>query len=144
MGGREAPPPARAARSRPRGVPVGARPGRRQDAGVRARGGRVRDEAVRPVDARGDRPASSRRRGTAAVIQEELIELLREALRAVAPALGVDAGAIPEPELFAPRLKEHGDFSTNVALALSTRVKRSPRDVAQSIADAIPMAPFVR
>ena len=45
---------------------------------------------------------------------------LADGLRAAAPGLGLD-GDLPEPELQAPRQKEHGDFATNVALALAKR-----------------------
>src|SRR5262249_39403371 len=116
----------------------------RSDAGLRARGRRVRHEAVRSLDARRDRAAPPRGRGIRDVIQARLVEVLREALRAAAPALGIDAAALPEPELYAPRAKGDGDYATNVALALSPRVKRPPRDVAQTIADAVPDAPFLR
>src|SRR5207253_8036016 len=49
----------------------------------------------------------------------------------------------PEPELITPRQREHGDFATNVALALASRAGRPPRDVAQAIADALPEATFL-
>ena len=75
-------------------------------------------------------------------IEDRLLHLVREALVAAAPALGIE-GALPEPELMAPRQKEHGDFATNVALGLATRARRPPRDVAQAIADALPDAPFL-
>jgi arginyl-tRNA synthetase len=76
------------------------------------------------------------------VIEERLRTLLREALAKAAPGLGID-GALPEPELFPARQKEHGDFATNVALALASRAGRSPRDVAQAIAASFPDAPFI-
>jgi arginyl-tRNA synthetase len=75
-------------------------------------------------------------------IEDRLLHLVREALVAAAPGLGIE-GALPEPELMAPRQKEHGDFASNVALALATRAGRPPRDVAQAIADALPDAPFL-
>ena len=75
-------------------------------------------------------------------IEGRLLHLVREALVAAAPGLGIE-GPLPEPELMAPRQKEHGDFATNVALGLATRAGRPPRDVAQAIADALPDAPFL-
>ncbi len=75
-------------------------------------------------------------------MQERLAALLREGLAAAAPALGVD-GDLPEPEILRPKQREHGDFSTNVALALATRAGRPPREVAAAIADALPPSPFV-
>jgi arginyl-tRNA synthetase len=76
------------------------------------------------------------------VIDEALRDLLRRALAAAAEAWSVD-GDLPEPELEAPKQKEHGDFATNVALAAASRVGRPPREVAQAIVAAMPSAPFV-
>jgi arginyl-tRNA synthetase len=76
------------------------------------------------------------------VIEDELKELLRRALQAAAPGLGLD-GELPEPELFTPRQKEHGDVATNVALALAARAGRPPVEVARAIVEALPPAPFV-
>ena len=45
--------------------------------------------------------------------------------------------------MLAPKQKDHGDFATNVALALAKRAGRPPRDVAQAIADALPASPLV-
>jgi arginyl-tRNA synthetase len=77
------------------------------------------------------------------VIEERLIALVTEAQAAVARELGL-TGDLPEVELSRPRQKEHGDFATNVALVLATRVGRSPRDVAELIKRHLPEAPFVR
>jgi arginyl-tRNA synthetase len=76
------------------------------------------------------------------VIEDQLVAWLGEGLAAAAPGLGLD-GAMPVPELLAPKQKEHGDFATNVALGLAKRVGKAPREVAQAIADALPAAPFV-
>jgi arginyl-tRNA synthetase len=72
------------------------------------------------------------------VIQESLLGLISEAVSAAAPDLGLDAGSLPEPELTRPRQKEHGDWSTNVALVLAGRAGRSPREVAETVASRIP------
>jgi len=76
------------------------------------------------------------------VIEGHLIEWLREGVRAVSPGLGFD-GAPPEPELLAPRQKEHGDFATNVALSLAGTVGAPPREIAEAIVAALMPAPFV-
>ncbi|CAN5288134.1 arginine--tRNA ligase [soil metagenome] len=49
-----------------------------------------------------------------------------------------DAG-LPDrqPSFERPRQREHGDWATNVALTLAKRVGRSPRDIAQHIADRL-------
>jgi arginyl-tRNA synthetase len=77
------------------------------------------------------------------VIETELVEWLGVGLRTAAPELGLDPDALPVPELTATRQKEHGDFATNVALALAGRAGRPPREVAEAIVAALPDAPFV-
>ena len=76
------------------------------------------------------------------MIEDRLLALIREALGAAAIGLGVD-GELPEPELLAPKQKDHGDFATNVALALASRAGRPPREVADAIRAAFPEAPFL-
>jgi arginyl-tRNA synthetase len=76
-------------------------------------------------------------------IEERLTAWLSAGLASAAPALGIDPGTLPVPELLAPRQKEHGDFATNVALALAKPAGRSPREVAQAIVEALAPAPFV-
>ena len=76
------------------------------------------------------------------MIEEQLQDWLGDALRSAAPTLGLN-GDLPVPALEAPRQKEHGDFATNVALALAKRAGTSPREVAQVVVDALAPAPFV-
>ena len=71
------------------------------------------------------------------MIEERLVAWLRDGLAAAAPGLGLD-GDLPEPELLEPKQKGHGDFATNVALALAGRIGRPPREVAEAIVDAAP------
>jgi len=66
------------------------------------------------------------------VIRDVLEQSLREALAAI----GVDAPDIVQLER--PQRREHGDWSSNVALATAKAARRSPRDLAQAIADALP------
>jgi arginyl-tRNA synthetase len=76
------------------------------------------------------------------VIEERLSALLREALAASAPELGLE-GEPPAVELSTPRLKEHGDFATNVALAVAGRAGRPPREVAEILVAHVPAASFL-
>jgi arginyl-tRNA synthetase len=76
------------------------------------------------------------------VIERDLVAWLREGLATAARELGIE-GDLPEPELLAPRQKEHGDFATNVALAIAKPAARPPREVAEAIVAALPSAPFV-
>jgi arginyl-tRNA synthetase len=68
-------------------------------------------------------------------VQRDLAELFRAALeRAVAAgALDLDSDAIGEPALERPRLPEHGDWATNVALVLAKAAKAPPRKVAEAM-----------
>ena len=68
------------------------------------------------------------------MIQHTLSRMLAEAAKAAAPDLGIDPAGIPEPELEKPKLKEHGDWSTNLALVLAPKAGRPARDVAEAIA----------
>jgi arginyl-tRNA synthetase len=77
------------------------------------------------------------------VIEDDLRGWFRSGLEAAAPELGLD-GELPEPEVMEPRQKEHGDFATNVALEVASRIAASPRTVAEAIVAALPPAAFVR
>jgi arginyl-tRNA synthetase len=74
---------------------------------------------------------------TAAVlaVQHDLAGIFRAALlRAVdAGALALDPEAVPEPSLERPRLPEHGDWATNVAMVLAKAAKAPPRAVAEAM-----------
>ena len=76
------------------------------------------------------------------MIEDQLRAWLGDGLRTAAPELGLD-GDLPEPELQAPRQKDHGDFATNVALALAKRAGAPPREVAEALVAALAPAPFV-
>jgi len=62
---------------------------------------------------------------------DELSQLVRHALA---------AAGLPErePAFERPRQREHGDWATNVALALAKPVGKSPREIAQLILDHLP------
>jgi arginyl-tRNA synthetase len=78
------------------------------------------------------------------MIQDTLSRRLADAATAAAPDLGLDAAEIPSPELLKPRQKDHGDWSTNIALVLAPRVGRPPRAVAETVAALIPKDDLVR
>jgi arginyl-tRNA synthetase len=74
------------------------------------------------------------------MIEDALADLLRSAL-AVA-GLDLD-GAPPEIVLSKPKQKEHGDFATNLALAIAKRVGKPPREVADLIVENLPPSDVV-
>ena len=69
------------------------------------------------------------------MIQTTLRHALREALA---------ASGLPEPEagivLTVPKQREHGDWTTPVALALSRIVGRPPREIAEQVKAALEAA----
>src|SRR6187397_948957 len=70
-------------------------------------------------------------------IRDLVAERLRAALRTVAP----DAAEGATIEVARPQLAEHGDFSTNLALQLASRLKQPPRQIAEALVAALGAAP---
>jgi arginyl-tRNA synthetase len=70
------------------------------------------------------------------MIRDDLATAVRAALQ---------AAGLPDPpagvELTPARQRDHGDWATNVALQLAKTAGRPPREVAQTIADALEAAP---
>ncbi|HXF57508.1 MAG TPA: arginine--tRNA ligase [Actinomycetota bacterium] len=77
------------------------------------------------------------------MIQDTLFRLVAQAVRSACPELGLAPEDAPDPELTRPRLKEHGDWSTNVALVLASRLGRPPRSVAEAVARHLPPTDLV-
>ncbi len=67
--------------------------------------------------------------------QSTLLSLIGQAVQAVAP------GSQPNVQLERPKLAEHGDVATTVALQLARPLKRNPRDLAQALIDALMAQP---
>jgi len=68
-------------------------------------------------------------------VQRDLAGLFRAALEraAASGAISLDPAAIGEPALERPRLREHGDWATNVALTLAKAAKAPPRAIAEAM-----------
>jgi arginyl-tRNA synthetase len=76
------------------------------------------------------------------MIEEQLARLVTEALTAAAVELGLED--VPsEIEVVRPRQKDHGDYTTNIALAVAPGIGRNPRDVAEVIVKHLPPTDFV-
>jgi arginyl-tRNA synthetase len=71
------------------------------------------------------------------MIERELSRLVLQAVAAAAPELGLEE--VPEAvEVVRPRQKEHGDYATNVALALGASAGMNPRQVAEVVLRHLP------
>jgi arginyl-tRNA synthetase len=77
------------------------------------------------------------------MIEERLSTLVRMALGPAAEDLGVDLPADLEVEISTPKQKGFGDFSTNVALVLGRRRKRSSAEVAAALVKRLPADAYV-
>lgn len=74
--------------------------------------------------------------------EADIQTLVRAAIDAAADELGISE--VPERiEVVRPRQKEHGDFSTNVALELAARAGRPPREIADILLRHLPHADFL-
>jgi arginyl-tRNA synthetase len=78
-------------------------------------------------------------------VQRELSELLAAALRRAAEGgdLDLDPAAIGTPALEHPRLAEHGDWASNVALVLAKAAKAPPRKVAEAMVARLELPDWV-
>lgn len=71
-------------------------------------------------------------------LRTQLVDLLRAALTSAVPE-----AADTKLDLERPKSVEHGDYACNVAMQLAKTLKRSPRELAKAIVDAIPESSLV-
>jgi arginyl-tRNA synthetase len=69
-------------------------------------------------------------------MNDYLIQLIEQTLKSLYP----DA-ELPEVKLEKPRIAEHGDLSTNIAMNLARPLKKNPRAVAEELVAALPRDP---
>ena len=76
---------------------------------------------------------------------EELSATIRACLVAGADAgeINLDPAAIPEPRVERPREREHGDWSTNVAMQVAKAAGVSPRELATALAARLASMPGI-
>jgi len=70
--------------------------------------------------------------------KEELLHALRSALLQLAPE------AAPHAQFESPRHSEHGDFAISAAMGLAKTLRRSPRDIANALVEALQSKPAVQ
>ncbi len=74
-------------------------------------------------------------------MQNSITELLSTLLR---DALGKAGLPVPDDMLWeVPREESHGDYATNVALALARPARKAPREIAEAIRRNFPVSPMV-
>jgi arginyl-tRNA synthetase len=64
------------------------------------------------------------------VIKKQIISLMQAALAEIAKERGIQ-DSLPEPHVERPKVAEHGDLATNIAMQLSKAWKANPRELAQ-------------
>jgi len=70
-------------------------------------------------------------------MKERLQQYIGQALQACFDQQQLHSGEVPEIGLEVPAHAEHGDFSTNVAMALARPEKKAPRKIAEAIVAAL-------
>lgn len=68
---------------------------------------------------------------------EELSNLINSAVKSLISAQKIEKVEIPEIKIERPKSKDHGDFASNIALALSKPVGKNPREVAQLLIEEL-------
>jgi arginyl-tRNA synthetase len=71
-------------------------------------------------------------------LKQILEKVLEDAVRAVVPELA--GGPV---DVDRPKQATHGDYASNVALALAKRARRNPRDLAQALISALPASQII-
>ena len=67
----------------------------------------------------------------------DIRDILREALREAFGRLGVEAGEVGDIGLEQPARREHGDWSSNAAMALAKSAGKPPRDLAGEVCEVL-------
>ena len=76
-------------------------------------------------------------------MKAQIESLLNAAIAGLQAEGGLPSDAMVTVEVDRTRSKEHGDFASNVALALAKAARAKPRDLAEKIVTALPSSPFV-
>lgn len=71
------------------------------------------------------------------VIKKQITQLMQDALKAVAKAHAISGNDLPVPHLERPKVAEHGDLATNIAMQLAKGWKMNPRQLAQEFTDEL-------
>jgi arginyl-tRNA synthetase len=78
------------------------------------------------------------------VIQKELRTLVREAISRAHAAGELSSADTPVFQIDQPKQRDHGDWTTNVAMVLAGREKKPPRVVAEKVKEYLPPRDWIR
>ena len=77
-------------------------------------------------------------------MKEQIVSLLQQALDTLRQQGTLPADLVlPVPQLEITRDKSHGDFATNIAMALAKSARQNPRELAQALIKALPASALV-
>jgi len=76
-------------------------------------------------------------------LKTQIEDLLKSAIEGLRAEGGLPADVTVSVEVDHARSKEHGDFASNVALALAKPAKARPRELAEKIIRALPASPLI-
>ena len=71
------------------------------------------------------------------VIKQQITTLMQNALAEIAKGRDISLDVLPVPHLERPKVAEHGDIATNIAMQLAKNWKTNPRELAQSFIDKL-------
>ncbi len=74
----------------------------------------------------------------------QLKTLFSQALSAIGQRLGKNIASLPEPRLERPKVPEHGDLATNIAMQIAKSWNMNPRDLALELVAELNNAPNVK
>ena len=69
-------------------------------------------------------------------IKKQIIDSIHAALREIALSRGIESD-LPLPHLERPKVAEHGDFATNIAMQLAKSWKINPRELAVNLIEVV-------
>jgi len=75
-------------------------------------------------------------------LKAHLTELLAQAAKSLSQNTDLDASSLAI-QLERPKNKDHGDFSTNLAMLLAKTLRQNPRAIAESLIKALPSSDYV-
>lgn len=76
-------------------------------------------------------------------MKAQIVSLIEQALNALKQGENWPEDLRPQVQVDLTRDKSHGDLASNIAMTLAKPLRKSPRDIAQQIINALPASPMV-